>query len=42
VEALQKFGQSRAMMAAIAVKPAGWFMIRSRTRVVKWHPEGDW
>jgi hypothetical protein len=23
-------------------KPAGRFMIRSRTRVVKRHPEGDW
>jgi hypothetical protein len=27
---------------AIAEKPAGRFMIRSRTRVVKRHPEGDW
>jgi hypothetical protein len=27
---------------AIAEKPAGRFMIRSRTRVVRWHPEGDW
>jgi hypothetical protein len=23
-------------------KPAGRFMIRSRTRVVRRHPEGDW
>jgi hypothetical protein len=28
--------------AAIAEKPTGRFMIRSRTRVVKRHPEGDW
>jgi hypothetical protein len=30
--------------AAIAEKPSGRFMIRSRsrTRVVKRHPEGDW
>jgi hypothetical protein len=28
--------------AAVAEKPAGRFMIRSRTRVVKRHPEGDW
>jgi hypothetical protein len=27
--------------AAFAEKPAGRFMIRSRTRVVKQHPEGD-
>jgi hypothetical protein len=27
---------------AVAEKPAGKFMIRSRTRVVKRHPEGDW
>jgi hypothetical protein len=27
---------------AIEEKPAGRFMIRSRTRVVKRHPEGDW
>jgi hypothetical protein len=27
---------------AIAEKPAGKFMIRSRTHVVKRHPEGDW
>ena len=26
----------------VAEKPAGRFMIRSRTRVVKRHPEGDW
>jgi hypothetical protein len=26
---------------AVAEKPIGRFMIRS-TRVVKWHPEGDW
>ena len=28
--------------AAVADKPSGRFMIRSRTRVVKRHPEGDW
>jgi hypothetical protein len=28
--------------AAIAKKPAGRFMIRSRTRVVQRHPKGDW
>jgi hypothetical protein len=28
--------------AAIAKKPAGRFIIRRRTRVVKRHPEGDW
>jgi hypothetical protein len=28
--------------AAIAKNPAGRFMIRSRTRVVERHPEGDW
>jgi hypothetical protein len=26
----------------VAEKPAGRFMIRQRTRVVKRHPEGDW
>ena len=31
-----------AIAIAIAEKPAGRFMIRSRTRVVKRHPEGDW
>jgi hypothetical protein len=31
-----------AFEVAIAKKPAGQFMIRSRTRVVKQHPEGDW
>jgi len=31
-----------AFEAAIAEKPAGRFMIRSRTRAVKRHPEGDW
>jgi hypothetical protein len=31
-----------AFAAAIAEKPAGMFMIRQRTRVVKRHPEGDW
>ena len=31
-----------ALAAAIAVKPAGRFMIRSRTRVVQRHPKGDW
>jgi hypothetical protein len=30
-----------AFEVAIAAKPAGRFMIRSRTRVVKRHPEGD-
>jgi hypothetical protein len=30
--------------AAFAMRPppAGRFMIRSRIRVVKWYPEGDW
>jgi hypothetical protein len=28
--------------AAIAKKPGGHFMIRSRTRVVQRHPKGDW
>jgi hypothetical protein len=28
--------------AAVAEKPAARFMIRSRTRVVKRHPKGDW
>jgi hypothetical protein len=27
---------------ATAITEAGRFMIRSRTRVVKRHPEGDW
>jgi len=31
-----------AFKEAIAEKPSGRFMIRSRTRVVKRHPEGDW
>jgi hypothetical protein len=31
-----------AFAAAIAEKPAARFMIRSRIRVVKRHPEGDW
>jgi hypothetical protein len=30
-----------AFMVAIAEKPTGRFMIRSRTRVVKRHPDGD-
>jgi hypothetical protein len=30
------------LAAAVAEKPAGMFMIRHRTRVVKRHPEGDW
>jgi hypothetical protein len=34
---------ARAVFAvAIAEKPAGRFMIRSRTRVVQRLPEGDW
>jgi hypothetical protein len=34
---------ARAAFAyAIAEKPGARFMIRSRTRVVKRHPEGDW
>jgi hypothetical protein len=33
---------ARAVFAvAVEEKPASRFMIRSRTRVVKWHPEGD-
>jgi hypothetical protein len=31
-----------AFGAAIVEKPAGRFMISSRTRVVKRHPAGDW
>jgi phenylpyruvate tautomerase PptA (4-oxalocrotonate tautomerase family) len=31
-----------AIAVAIAEKPPGRFMIRSRTRVAKRHPEGDW
>jgi hypothetical protein len=35
--------QARAVFAAmIAEKPAGRFMTRNRTRVVKRNPEGDW
>jgi hypothetical protein len=30
-----------AFEVAIKDKPTGRFVIRSRTRVVKWHPEGD-
>jgi hypothetical protein len=29
-------------VAVIAEKPSGRFMIRSRIRVVKRHPDGDW
>ena len=28
--------------AVVEEKPAGHFMIRQRTRVVRRHPEGDW
>jgi hypothetical protein len=31
-----------AFKVAIEEKPAGRFMIRSRTRVVQRHLEGDW
>ncbi len=31
-----------AFKIAIEEKPTGRFMIRSRARVVKRHPEGDW
>ena len=31
-----------AFAAAIAEKPGGRFTIRSRTRVVKRHQDGDW
>ena len=34
-------GPRAAFAAAVAEKPAGRFMIRSRIRVVKRHPEGD-
>jgi hypothetical protein len=35
--------QALAVFAvAVEEKPAGRFTIRSRTRVVKRHPEGDW
>jgi hypothetical protein len=30
------------LKVAIAEKPGGRFMIRSRTRVVQRHPEGNW
>jgi hypothetical protein len=30
------------LKVAIAEKPAGRFMIRSRTRVVQRHPDGNW
>lgn len=34
---------ARAVLAAaVAEKPAGRFMIRSRTRVMQRHPEGHW
>jgi hypothetical protein len=34
---------ARAVFAvAVEEKPAGRFMIRNRTHVVKRHPEGDW
>jgi hypothetical protein len=34
---------ARAVFAvAVKEKPAGWFMIRNRIRVIKRHPEGDW
>jgi hypothetical protein len=39
----RQLAHARAVFkAAIADKPTGKFMIRSRTRVVKRHPEGDW
>jgi hypothetical protein len=31
-----------AFTVAVEEKPTGRFMIRSRTRVVRRHPEGDW
>jgi hypothetical protein len=31
-----------ALAATVEGKPSGRFMIRSRTRVVRRHPEGDW
>jgi hypothetical protein len=31
-----------AFAAEIAEKPTGRFIIRSRTRVARRHPEGDW
>jgi hypothetical protein len=31
-----------AFEVAVEEKPAGRFTIRSRIRVVKRHPEGDW
>jgi len=37
------FALARASFnAAIAEKPSGRFMIRSRTHVVTRHPEGNW
>jgi hypothetical protein len=39
----RSLGMARAAFAAaIAEKPAARFKIRSRIRVVKRHPEGDW
>jgi hypothetical protein len=31
-----------AFTVAVEEKPTGRFMIRSRTRVVRRHPKGDW
>ena len=39
----RSFAVTRAVFdAAIAEKPAGYFTIRQRIRVVKKHPQGDW
>ena len=39
----RSFAVARAVFdTAIAEKPADYFTIRQRIRVVKKHPEGDW
>jgi hypothetical protein len=37
-----KVDRALALAVAITEKPTGRFMIRSRTRVVQRHPQGDW
>jgi hypothetical protein len=39
----RQLAHARAVFkVAVEEKPGGRFMIRSRTRAVKRHPEGDW
>jgi len=39
----RQLAHARAMLKeAVAEKPTGRFMIRSRSRVVKRHPDADW